>query len=226
MLNTDAFRIATEVDKEISSTVEDSGFALPKGSLNFLREVVNRCGVRRVFEFGSGQSTRIFLETGAGVYSLENDIRWLEETKKSLPPDLLDHWTPRCESLRLMFDGISPFLSWKIDEPALEAMRNADLVLIDSPAHPPSRELALIQTLRSGCNGLIMVDDLRIPTLERRVQSIVTRNPEILYRPLTREHGLGLLQNQRADRRVVKSNRSIFETLKSIRRYLSARRGV
>jgi hypothetical protein len=82
MLNTDAFRIATEVDKEISSTVEDSGFALPKGSLNFLREVVNRCGVRRVFEFGSGQSTRIFLETGASVYSLENDIRWLEETKK------------------------------------------------------------------------------------------------------------------------------------------------
>lgn len=167
MLNADAFRITIEVDKQIPATDEDSGYALPHGSLDFLREVVKRCGIGRVFGFGSGQSTRVFLEAGARVTTLENDSRWLEATKKSLNPDLLDHWTPRCQSLQFIFDGLSPFFSWKIDESDVDAIRTADLVLIDSPAYPPSREFALLQTLRSGCRGLIIVDDLRVPTVER-----------------------------------------------------------
>jgi hypothetical protein len=226
MSDRDTFRIATEIDKQIPSTDEDSGFALPKGSLDFLREVVKQCGIRRIFEFGSGQSTRIFLESGADVYSLENDSRWLEETKNGLPPNLLDKWTSRFEPLQLILDGVSPFFSWKLDEITLEAIRNADLVLIDSPAHPPSREMPLIETLRSGCKGIIVVDDLRIPTLERRVQAIASGNSQIKYRLLAREHGLGLLHNQEPNRHTIKSNRSIAETIKIVRRYLSARRGV
>jgi hypothetical protein len=226
MLDPQAFEIATKVASEIRSTDEDSGYALPVGSLDFLREVVKRCGIRRVFEFGSGQSTRVFLEAGISVTTLENDSRWLEATKESFDSDLRNQWTARCEPLQLICDGISPFYSWKIVESVLYAILNADLVLIDSPAHPPSREMALLQTLRSGCRGLIIVDDLRVPTLQRRVQDIASGNSTIQYRFLDREHGLGLLQSQQQDRRVVKSSRSIFETMKTFRRYLHARRGV
>jgi hypothetical protein len=225
-LNSNLFQKAIEIANHIPSSDEDSGFALPNGTLALIQEIFRQCKIEQVFEFGSGQSTRVFLEAGASVYSLENDMRWLDETRKGLSEQLQRQWTARCESLQLVFDGLSPFFSWRLDSLAIDAICNADLVLIDSPAHPPSRELALLQTLRAGCKGIVIVDDLRIPTLERRIQSIAAGNSHVLYRHLRRDHGLALLQNSIPDTHSIKSNRSIIETIKTVRRYINAKKSI
>lgn len=46
--------------------------ALPQISLEFLSKVLAELGVRRVFEFGSGRSTQVFLNAGTEVTSLED----------------------------------------------------------------------------------------------------------------------------------------------------------
>ena len=75
----------TALERETDWPPHDAGYALPRGSLDFLRACVQTLGVRRVFEFGSGASTRMFLEKGCELTSVENDRHWLEQTLQAIP---------------------------------------------------------------------------------------------------------------------------------------------
>jgi hypothetical protein len=59
---------------------EDAIAALPDASLAFLLEVCRRVGVKTVFEFGSGRSTKAFLQAGLAVSSLEDSDYWMQKT--------------------------------------------------------------------------------------------------------------------------------------------------
>jgi len=53
-----------------------AGFALPDGTLRLLRRLIEEVGGSRVFEFGSGRSTRLFLDCGCDLTSIEDSEPW------------------------------------------------------------------------------------------------------------------------------------------------------
>jgi hypothetical protein len=201
---------------------EDAGYALPSSTLKLLAALVQRLAIKRVFEFGSGRSTATFLSLGCHVASLEDSEEWLEKTMRELSEDDRSRWNPFLQPLQTRLDGVVPFYSWKLNAAHRQAVSEAELVLIDSPAHPPSRELALLDTLRAGHKGIIVMDDAGIPTLRRFCDRLTHSNPELAGAFLDLDHGLYVM-NSSATRAVLCSRRGILESAKAWRRFLSTR---
>jgi len=200
----------------------DAGYALPAASLALLRECIAQLGIRRVFEFGTGQSTRAFLAAGCEVASVEDSAEWLSETRRAL--DGLDGAPIEFFQLplRLVWHRGAPMRSWRLPARALAALRAADLVLVDSPALPPFREHALALALAQARGALIAVDDASIPTVARFCHRLAERNGAPFFRA-DLDHGLFFAGP--AERAPLDDGRSFVETLKAWRRYFHPRCG-
>lgn len=205
-----------------SAPASDAGFALPDASLALLAEAVAQLGVRRVFEFGSGQSTRCFLDAGCTVSLVEDSAEWLEQTLSTIAPSTRDRLATFRLPLRTAWLAGAPIRSWALPPEALVALRDAELVLIDSPPLPPSREHALALTLATARNTLTIVDDAGIPTVARFCRRLAERNGAV-HAFARIDHGLFFcapISRARLD-----ASRSLVETLKTWRRHFHPRGG-
>jgi len=198
---------------------DEAGYALPPSSLALLAACVSRLQIRRVFEFGSGQSTWQFLGAGCEVAAVENDESWLASTSASLEISRRERFTPFLLPLQRVWLGGAPLRSWILPDAALAALRDADLVLVDSPAWPPFREHALTLALQHSREALIVVDDANIPTVGRFCHRLATQN-RVAHFQTKMDHGLFFIHA--AGARTVDSRRPLIETLKAWRRYFLA----
>lgn len=198
----------------------EAGYALPPASLALLVECVKRLQVRRVFEFGSGQSTREFLAASCQVTVVEDSEDWLAETSATLDPGQRERFAPHRLPLRRVWLSGAPLQSWVLSEAALVALRDAQLVLVDSPAWPPFREHALALALEHSREALIVVDDANIPTVQRFCRRLAGQNHAAHFHTAM-DHGLFFLF--RAAHGAVDLHRPLLETLKAWRRYFLAR---
>jgi hypothetical protein len=201
---------------------EDAGFALPSGSLRFLEECVRTLGIRRVFEYGSGASSRLFLRLGCELTSVENDRRWLTETMDGIPEPDRSRMTAYCQPLERIWCGAFPCLGWRLSATLRQKLRDADLVLVDSPAYPPFREAALMQALSEAPNILVVLDDLRIPTLRQFSERIAAQSECLLFRIIERDHHLGVFCRPEKARLI--NRHGVVAWVKGMRRYVLARR--
>jgi hypothetical protein len=175
-----------------------------------------------VFEFGTGQSTRAFLDAGCDVASVEDSAEWLSETQQTLDgltgaPVEFFHLP-----LLLVWHRGAPMRSWLLPARALAALRAAELVLVDSPALPPFREHALAMALAHARGALIAVDDAYIPTVARFCRRLAERNGAPFF---TADVDHGLFFAGPAERAPLDDARSLVETLKAWRRYFHPRCG-
>lgn len=198
----------------------EGGYALPEVSVECLRKVVDRLGVRTVFEFGSGRSTLLFLEAGCELTSLEDSEAWLAETAGRVPAEARGRWHPIYASLARVWHRGVPFLSWPLTEELTTRLAAADLVLIDSPALPPSREHALVLALRHAGRALIVVDDANIPTVARYCRRLARRNERPFFQT-TMDHGVCFIGPGAVP---VDERRSVVDALRAWRFYLIRRR--
>ncbi len=205
-----------------AETSSEAGYALPPGSLAVLRGCVERLGVRRVFEFGTGQSTHLFLAAGCTVTAVEDSAVWLAETEGKMDAMARERFTPHLLPQQRIWHRGTPVQSWALPTAAMDSLRVADLVLVDSPALPPSREHALTISLAEAREALVVVDDVNIPTVTRFCRRLAERNGAAHFQtPL--DHGLFFCGP--ATRVPLDDKRSVLETLKAWRRYFHPRGG-
>lgn len=200
----------------------DAGYALPSASLAVMSECVTRLGVRRVFEFGTGRSTAMFLAAGCVVTAVEDSGAWLAETMDTLGPAERLRFTPFQLPLTRVWHRGAPMMSWPLPSPALAALAEAEFVLVDSPALPPFREHALALALGHARGALIAVDDANIPTVARFCRRLAERN-EAPYFQTPLDHGLFFIGP--VARATLDDRRPMLETAKAWRRYFHPRGG-
>jgi predicted O-methyltransferase YrrM len=196
------------------------GYALPEASLELLTKLVKAAGIKRVFEFGSGRSTRAFLAAGCDVTALENSREWMEQTLAAVPPEQRARLHGVCQPLRVVYSKGVPFRSWVLDDETRGRLAAAELILIDSPAYPPFREHALELAVKHAPEALIVMDDAGIPTV-RRFCNRYGGAAGAVCRYADFDHGLYFLLPGRGSAR----RRGIIETAKAWRRFCVAPSG-
>jgi len=206
-------------DDAVPVSGADSGFALPDAMLRLLNRVVEAAGVRNVFEFGSGRSTKALLAAGCTVTALEHSQSWLVQTLASLTAEERSRLHAICQPLELVFYQGAPFRSWVLDGDTLQRLSAAEMVLIDAPAFPPFREHALSVSLRHSGGGLIVVDDGGIPTV-RRFCARLAGVAGTMHRESPIDHGLYFMV--RGAGAGSPPRRRLVETAKAWRRYFMA----
>jgi hypothetical protein len=195
----------------------ESGYALPEATLRLLTRVIEGAGVRNVFEFGSGRSTKAFLAAGCHVTAVEDSRSWMDETLASLTVEERSRLHVVCRPLELVFHEGAPFRSWVLDSETLQRLSAAEMVLIDAPAFPPFREHALSISLRHS-GGLIVVDDAGIPTV-RRFCARLGGGRGTVHREWDIDHGLYFMVGAGGE---PLPRRGLVETAKAWRRYFMA----
>ncbi len=200
---------------------QSAGYALPDATLRLLGRLIEAGAVRNVFEFGSGRSTKLFLDAGCSVTALEDSPDWLDRTLASLTPEARSRLHAICQPLRFVLFQGAPFRSWTPDRDTLARLESADLILIDAPAFPPFREHALSISLQRGSRALIVVDDAGIPTVSRFCLRMAA-GPRMLHWRSTIDHGLFLFMRTGEFRPACR--RGLVETAKAWRRFFMAGR--
>jgi len=196
--------------------------ALPDASLKFLLEICKRAGVETVFEFGSGRSTRAFLQAGISVTSLEDSAYWMQKSLEDFGPDLLAKHRAFVPPLRDRMLGLFPVMDWDIRDEVEDAFLNADLVLVDFPYFTPFRESTLWISLRRCPQALTVLDDTRIPTLQRFCKRLAAANPNLLFEQVKVGHGFGLFSSCNCRR--LKLGQTLKDVASGWRRYFMGRK--
>jgi hypothetical protein len=196
--------------------------ALPASSLEFLLELCRKIGAKRIFEFGSGRSTKAFLSAGYSVFSLEDSSFWLSKTVESLSGHEAKLHESAVSALETNMIGGFPVLGWRIDKRLEEQLGRADLILVDSPHFTPFREATLLASLQHGPQSLIVLDDTRIPTLRRFCDGIASQNPRLLHRRVAVGHGFDLFHRVDPSEPLVRKQ-SLMDLVKGWRRYFRGR---
>ncbi len=202
--------------------VATADFGLLPATLELMVSCVRELGAARVFEFGSGRSTRAFLAAGCHVTAVEDSAPYLEATVSALHPGERARLQTFLLPLQRVFVHGAPMRSWDLPAAATEELARADIVLIDSPACPPFREHALLLALGSRRQALIIVDDANIPTVERFCRRLADQNGLASHRSRM-DHGLFFICPPKSE--AVRGRRSFVETLKAWRRYVLWGRG-
>jgi hypothetical protein len=197
--------------------------ALPDASLDFLLEVSKRINAHKVFEFGSGRSTRSLLSAGMTVFSLEDSEHWLRKSLDDIPSELTALHQGAVESLRTKMLGWFPVLDWRVEESLLQKLVAADLVLVDSPYYTPFRESSLWTALLHCPDGLVILDDTRIPTLSTFCDRIAAKNPWIAHKRVKVGHGFDLFWC-RGENAKLSLGHSMTDCFKGWRRYFLGRK--
>lgn len=194
-----------------------AGFALPDATLAVLHRIIDVERFSRVFEFGSGRSTGLFLDSGCDVTSIEESEHWLAQaTAACTPANRLRHHTV-LQKLTTRIDGLTAFRGWKLNGAARRALAHSDLVLIDSPMFAPFREQTLLDALRLAPQALIVLDDVRDPEVREFCVRIATRN-RLPWLVSDLDHGLFFTGAAGADPARIHAHRGLLATLRTWRR--------
>jgi len=211
--------IREEIFPAMQSDGENSGFALPGSTIELLGTLVRRYGIQRVFEFGSGRSTKEFLRLGCEVACIEDSKHWMDETLRTIPPEEMVRLHPIVRPLRTVWHRGVPMKAWGAE--IAPELRDADLVLIDSPSYPPFREIPLLLSLAHAKNALIVVDDANIPTVRRFCERLAGDVDRVTSCSTTNDHGLFCFARIENSGEVDRW-RGVVESMKAWRRYFSA----
>lgn len=211
--------VIPQLVSQMSPVQSDSGFALPEATLSLLGSLVSGLEIRRVFEFGSGRSTKVFLAAGCQVTCLESSAHWLKQTLQEIPGDSQQRVVATAQPLETVWHGVAPLRSWKLTDQTRAALSTAELILIDSPPFPPFREHALIHSLLYATQAILVIDDANIPTIGRFCRRISRLNPHLSTFWTEKDHGLFFFG--KADVRPLRFQRGLIETGKMWRRFIA-----
>lgn len=200
----------------------ESPAALPDASLNFLIDVCKKLGIQRIFEFGSGRSTKALLNNNFSVTSLEDDEYWMNQTIKTLDESEKVNHTAFVKPLKRRFLGLFPVLDWEISDDLAKSISEADLILIDSPYYTPFRESTLWSGLNYSKGAILILDDTRIPTLQRFCNRLSSSNPSLIHTRVAVGHSFDIFYHN--SEKKLHLNHSLTDTLKGWYRYISGRR--
>jgi hypothetical protein len=196
---------------------DDAPAALPDASLDFLLEICQHLGIKKIFEFGSGRSTKALLSKGYHVTSLEDSDYWLSQTVKTLTPEEKEFHHTIVRPLNSRFLGLFPVMDWKIDSEIENSIREAELILVDSPYYTPFRESTLWSSLQHSNGALVIIDDIRIPTLKRFCDRLSTSNEFLLHARISVGHGFGIFYRPPGGK--LHLNHSMLDMVKGWYRY-------
>ncbi len=206
--------------QKVYAACDDPKFpaALPDASLQFLLTLARQLEVTTLFEFGSGHSTIAFLQAGFSVSSLEDSKHWMKQTMGQLSDTDKRPDVSFVRPLRPRMCGLMPVMDWPIDRKLAAKIRNADLILVDSPFFPPFRESTLWSALLNNDHAVIVLDDTRIPTLRRFCDRIAAANPALLHCRVQVGHTFDIFCRLHSPSQL-KRAQTILEVLKGWRRF-------
>lgn len=195
--------------------------ALPDASLDFLLKLCNELNIKNIFEFGSGRSTKAFLGKKYNVTSLEDTNYWLENTLSKLDADEKKYHTSYVLPLQTNFLGLFPVLDWNLNNDTLTKIKNADLILVDSPYYTPFRESTLWKSLKYSNNAIIILDDTRIPTLRKFCDRLASSNDSLIHSRIEVGHTFDIFF--KTSIKQLKLNHNISDIIKGWFRYFQGR---
>jgi hypothetical protein len=197
--------------------------ALPDNAITFLLDLAREIGATTIFEFGSGMSTAAFLRAGYRVTSLEDSDQWMGQTVAQLADEQRRRHTALVRPLRLKLHGLIPVMDWAIDSELAALIGSADLILVDSPYFAPFRESTLWSALTHNATAVVVLDDTRIPTLNRLCGTLADLNPSLLHCRVHVGHCFDLF-SRGGDAQSLKLTHGTVETFKGWRRFVAALR--
>lgn len=151
-------------------------YALMPDTLDFLAALLAQRTPELVVEFGSGASTRLFVEWcvahGARVISVEHDRSWAADLQAQLTPPERRAVTILHAPLRPTWQGLRQFLTYRgIDRLAAD-IAPAGLFLVDGP-HVSGREPVLYFVLSHCRPGtVIVIDDFRLYSVREMLMGV------------------------------------------------------
>jgi hypothetical protein len=152
---------------------------LPPASCNFLKDLASLFPEPSLaIEFGSGCSTHALRAATSRTFSVEHSGDWLDQTesdKSSRRPSDATHVVP----LRRLWNRGRRIETFDFgSRPAiLDAVKAAQMILVDSPPNPAKREHALFTALRYASIGAIVIlDDLEVRAVKRFSQRLAMQN--------------------------------------------------
>lgn len=170
---------------------------LPPLSCEFLTELGELLPEpRRTFEFGSGQSTHTLRALSSGMTTIEHSADWREKTERDFFPKkrAADYFA--VVPLRRCWNRLRLIESFDLDShpEVAERLRQAHLILVDSPPNPAKREHALYLALHHAPVGAVVVaDDLEIGAVRRFASRLAKQNKnQFRYWTLEIDHRLGI----------------------------------
>ncbi len=196
--------------------------ALPDASINFLIESCKNLGVQRIFEFGSGRSTKALLQHGFKVTSLEDSVYWMNQTLNTLDEKEKVNHTAIVQPLKVRFLGLFPVLDWSISQGIAKYIGESDLILVDSPYYTPFRESTLWSALKHINRAIIILDDTRIPTLQRFCTRLSFSNTSVVHARVSVGHSFDIFYHESTNNLVL--NHSWMDTLKGWGRFIQGQR--
>jgi hypothetical protein len=189
--------------------VKESGYRppiwiLPPPSCDLLKRLARRFpSAPLAFEFGSGRSTAALRSVCRGVTSVEDSPEWLQKTEELLGQvKKRDTDLTAVVPLSRCFIKLVPYRSFSLKKrpELLERLGSADLILVDSPPNPATREHALVTALRHAKVGaLIVLDDMDVGATFRFAHRLARDNQAALdFLTVQIDHILGVFQKTAA----------------------------
>lgn len=179
---------------------------LPPLSCEFLEEIARLLPPdSRGFEFGSGRSTHALRRSLAAIFSLEHSADWLQQTESSA--EIIAKRASDASAvlpLRRCWNRLRPIESFDLahDPEILSRLKEARLILVDSPPNPARREHALFLALQHApVGGVIVLDDLEIRATARFAHRLAFQNAQrFRFWRVTIDHQLGVFLKLRPGR--------------------------
>jgi hypothetical protein len=190
-------RLISKYNRETSSG-DAPAWILPPLSCKFVEEVAALLTEdSSAFEFGSGRSTHVLRQASAYATSIEHSTEWLNQTENSN-----GSITKRAGDfsavvpLKRCWNRLRLIESFDLEaRPELLArLRQAQLILVDSPPNPAKREHALFLALRySPIGAVIILDDLEVRATARFAHRLARQNARrFRFWNLNIDHQLGI----------------------------------
>lgn len=175
-------------------------------SCQFLKDVADLLpDGSTAFEFGSGRSTHILRKAFNGLTSVEDSTEWLTRTEELADSaGKRESDFPTVIPLERCWNRFRPIESFNLDArtDVVERLKQARLILIDSPPNPAKREHALFLALRCALMGaVIILDDLEVRAVSRFTCRLAKQNEKLFrFWTLDIDHKLGVFLKIRSGR--------------------------
>jgi hypothetical protein len=137
------------------------------------------------------------------ITSVEHSAEWLEKTEQKAPAKRPSDFS-KVIPLRRCWNRLRLIESFDVESDAriLGRLRQANLILVDSPPNPAKREHALFVALQHApVGGVIVLDDLEVGAVSRFAQRLARQNPtQFRFWKLDMDHELGIFLKLRSGR--------------------------
>ena len=175
-------------------------------SCGFLEEVAPLLPAESTaFEFGSGRSTHSLRRVAAATASIEDSADWLSRTEQ------LENSVAKRDGdysavipLTRCWNRLRPIQSFDVarQRESLARLRQARLILVDSPPNPAKREHALFLAMdQAPVGAVIVLDDLEVSAASRFAHRLAAQNADLFrFWLATIDHKLGVFLKVRAGR--------------------------